>query len=100
MAAKRAEYRLTPEAERDLECIWLYSLDLWGLSQANRYIDDIADAFEQLCQQPELGPACDHIRSGYHRLRVGRHIIFFRIADRGITIVRVLHERMDAPRHF
>jgi len=27
-------------------------------------------------------------------------MIYFRIADYGIAIIRVLHERMDAPRHL
>jgi toxin ParE1/3/4 len=36
MRKKPAEYRLAPEAERDLEAIWLYTLKEWGLEQSNR----------------------------------------------------------------
>ena len=31
---------------------------------------------------------------------VEQHMIYFRITDYGIVIVRVLHERMDASRHL
>ncbi|MRV75366.1 hypothetical protein GJ700_26975 [Duganella sp. FT92W] len=44
--------------------------------------------------------ACDYIRSGYRRSRVERHMIYFRVTDYGIAVVRILHERMDASRHI
>lgn len=31
---------------------------------------------------------------------VERHMIYFRATDYGTAVVRVLHERMDAPRHL
>ena len=40
MPERVAEYRLAPEAKRDLEAIWLYTLEEWGLTQANRYTDE------------------------------------------------------------
>ncbi|HRB98138.1 MAG TPA: type II toxin-antitoxin system RelE/ParE family toxin [Nitrosomonas sp.] len=46
--SKSAEYRLTPEAARDMETIWLYTLKEWGLEQANRYTDELTEAFGQL----------------------------------------------------
>jgi len=95
-----AEYRLSPAAERDLESIWKYTRIEWGLEQAERYIDLLTAAFEVLAESPKLAPACDHIRHGYRRRNVERHMIYFRPTDYGIAIIRVLHERMDAPRHL
>ena len=63
MPKKSAEYRLAPEAERDLEAIWLYTLEEWGLEQANRYTDELTDVFAQLAVGPQLGTDCDHIRT-------------------------------------
>jgi plasmid stabilization system protein ParE len=34
-----AEYRLSPAAERDLESIWTYTREEWGVEQAERYTD-------------------------------------------------------------
>jgi toxin ParE1/3/4 len=48
----------------------------------------------------KLGTACDHIRKDYRRSSVGRHMIYFRASDYGVAVVRVLHDRMDAPRHL
>jgi len=47
-----------------------------------------------------MASACDHIRTGYRRRGVERHMIYLRITDFGIVIVRILHHRMDAPRHL
>jgi len=95
-----AEYRLTPAAERDLENIWLNTRRQWSTEQADRYIAILANAFDELAQAPKIAPSCDHIRSGYRRRSVDRHMIYFRVTDYGIAIVRVLHDRMDAPRHL
>lgn len=95
-----AEYRLTPAAEQDLEAIWTYSCQQWGAVQANQYIDLVTATFAGLAQSPAMSTACDHIRPGYRRRRVERHMIYFRITAYGIAVVRILHERMDAPRHL
>jgi toxin ParE1/3/4 len=45
-----------------------------------------------LAESPKSAPACDYIRQGYRRRSVVRHMIYFRITDYGIAIIRVLHE--------
>lgn len=100
MPIRPAEYRLTPEAHRDMEAIWLYTLAEWGLEQANRYTDDLIEAFGQLTASPKMATSCGHIRKGYRRSRVRRHSIYFRITNYGIEVIRVLHNRMDAPSHL
>jgi len=95
-----AEYRLTPAAERDLERIWTYTAQRWGVEQANRYIDILTAAFADLAESPMTAPACGQIRPGYRRRRVERHMIYFRITAYGIAIIRIPHDRMDAPRHL
>lgn len=87
-----AEYRLTPAAVRDLEAIWAYTFLRWGVVQANQYVDILTAAFEELAQSPKNAPACDQIRRGYRRRTVERHMIYFRITDYGIAIIRILHE--------
>ncbi|MFK3972742.1 type II toxin-antitoxin system RelE/ParE family toxin [Pseudomonas sp. NPDC087358] len=61
-------------------------------------MDRMTTAFAELAQSPRTAPACDHIRSGYRRRSVERHIVYFRITAYGIAIIRVLHDRMDVPR--
>jgi len=95
-----AEYRLTPAAEGDLESIWTYTVRQWGIEQADHYIDTLTTAFAELADAPKSAPTCDHIRPGYRRRSVEHHMVYFRMTDYGIAVIRVLHERMDAPRHL
>jgi toxin ParE1/3/4 len=94
------EYRLTPAAERDLEGISTYSRDQWGAEPASRYIDRMIAAFDELARAPNAAPACNHIRPGYRRRAVERHVIYFRITPNGIAVIRILHDRMDASRRL
>ena len=100
MRKRRAEYRLTQAATHDLESIWLYTFEQWGIDQAHQYTDDLTAAFNHLAQNPLLGTSCDDIRKGYRRRLVGRHFVYFRVTDNGIAVIRVLHDRVDAPRHL
>ena len=71
-----------------------------GGEQADRYIDFLTAAFTELAQSLKTAPSCEHIRPGYRRWGVERHMIYFRVTDYGIAVIRVLHDRMDAPRHL
>lgn len=95
-----AEYRLSPAAERDPEGIWKYTGREWGLEQAERYTNLLTAAFQVLAEGPKSAPSCDHIRRGYRRRNVERHMTYFRITDYGVAIIRILHERMDPPHHL
>ena len=95
-----AEYRLTPAAEQDLEAIWTYTARRWSVEQASHYTDIMTAAFAELARHPRTAPACDDIRPGYRRRSIERHMIYFRITHYGIAIVRILHQRMDAPRYL
>jgi toxin ParE1/3/4 len=97
MSGSARAYRLAPQAERDLEEIWLYTFENWSAEQADRYHNQIMAAVEGLAGGSKQGRAIDDIRPGYRKLAVASHFLFYRIADAGmIDIIRILHQRMDA----
>lgn len=87
-------------ASRDLHDILLYSARKWGIDQAERYVRDIHAVFERLLADPNLGSTISLPRGVYRRLNVGSHAVFFTTPDATVTIVRVLHQRRDIPRHL
>jgi len=95
-----AEYRLSPKARNDLDEVFDYTVAEWGLPQAIHYIDLIEAACAELAESPLRARACDHIRAGYRRRSVGRHVIYFRQTPYGIAVIRFLHQRMDVGRHL
>ena len=95
-----AEFRLSPKAQGDLDQIFDYTVARWGLAQALHYLDHLEDACAILAASPNQAQNCDDISAGYRRRGVERHVIYFREADYGIAVVRILHQRMNAIRHL
>lgn len=93
-----SSFVLSPLARADLEAIWNYSTDRWGVDQAERYLRIIEDACRQLATKP--GVVRDDIRPGYRRVRAGSHLIFYRDVDGIADIARILHGSMDVGRHL
>jgi toxin ParE1/3/4 len=94
------EILIRPRAHSDLKAIWRYSFQQWGERQADLYLKQLDDGIQSLREFPDLGEACDHIRTGYRKLQVNRHLVFYRRSDQRIEVVRVLHQAMDVGRHL
>lgn len=87
----------TPKAESDFIGIWVYTCDEWCVDQADNYLDQLDAAIKQLIDHPSLGANYDHVLSGYRRLQVEHHAVFYQLLESEVLVVRVLHEDMDAP---
>ncbi|WP_236555944.1 type II toxin-antitoxin system RelE/ParE family toxin [Alcanivorax sp. S71-1-4] len=86
-----------PKAESDLVEIWMYTCGEWGLDQADKYLDQLGEGMKQLINHPSLGADYAHVFSGYRRLQVEHHAVFYQVLELEVLVVRVLHEDMDAP---
>ncbi len=93
---KNVVYR--PEADEDLEEIWLYTLERWGLDQALTYDADLTGQIEGLAAGTTLSRKAEDIGPGLRRALAGQHVVFFREDAERVTVVRVLHQRMDVGR--
>ena len=90
----------TAEAESDLQSLLDYLLATWGERQQERCAVRIAEAIRDLPVYPELGPDRQEIAPGLRNRRVGQHIIYYRVVDESIRIVRILHARMSPEQHL
>ncbi|MEM9078891.1 MAG: type II toxin-antitoxin system RelE/ParE family toxin [Bacteroidota bacterium] len=90
-------FKISQEANRDIEKIWLYTYENWSFEQADRYFNLIMDEIEYLAENPESGKDYSLIRKGYFRSRIKSHFIFYKINRKKeeIEIIRILHQRMD-----
>jgi toxin ParE1/3/4 len=88
-------FRLTAKALADLKSIASYTEDTWGREQRNKYLAKLDECFHILAAKPHMGRSCDDISMGYRKYHVGRHLIFYRLSDKDIEIIRILHDRMD-----
>ena len=88
------------KAEEDLTDIWVYSLQEWGIEQADKYVDELNAGFARLETNPKLGKSRDDLRPGYFSLVLNEHIAYYIISQSVVRIVRVLHSQMDPDRHL
>ncbi len=61
-----ARYTLRQLAQNDLEEIWLYTMQEWGIAQADKYFSALISRFEWLSENPQIGKRRDDIKSGYY----------------------------------
>lgn len=94
------EVVIRPRAFNDLEGIWLYTYEQWGLDQAARYLGRLNERITELAETAEQSKARDTIRPGYFSIHVGRHLVFYTFTDEIVGIERVLHDQMEFERHL
>lgn len=95
MAAKHLAYELSLQADKDLEDIFDYTVDKFGITQAIAYVSGFEEVFMNLASNAELGRRREEIRPGLRSLVNERHVVFYRIMKSHIRIVRVLHASRD-----
>jgi len=93
-------YYLSLEAENDLEEIWIFGLDNWGLKQADDYHGQLISMCRYLSENPLLGKSQDYIAEGLRSYPCGSHRLFYMVSNDCITVVRILHQSMDTERHI
>lgn len=88
------------QAVIDLEEIWLYTVDKWSVEQADRYYLLIIEEVNYICKNIHSGKSFEEVRPGYRASKVKSHLIFYRIVNNTVEIIRILHERMDIKTHL
>jgi toxin ParE1/3/4 len=92
---KTPPFVISKKAVSDLEEIWLYPVEKWSIEQADRYYNLIFDEINYICKNSNAGKSMEHVRKGYRASKVKSHLIFYRILNDSIEVIRILHERMD-----
>lgn len=60
-----ANYKLTEEADGDLERLFDYGIDQFGLEQARSYFEEMKHQFFEIAENPHLWQAVDYIHSEF-----------------------------------
>jgi toxin ParE1/3/4 len=94
-------YHVRPSADLDLDGLAEYLARAASLEIALRFYDAAASTFANLARMPGVGERRESSNPRLAGLRVWRidgfpnHLIFYRLVDDGIEIVRVLHGARD-----
>lgn len=88
------------QAEQDLIDIWVYTAEEWSLAQADSYLEELVSGMDRLREHPMIGTSRDDLRKDYRALTVSQHLVFYKVSEDEVQIIRVLHKSVDSPRHL
>lgn len=92
-------YRLTEQAELDLEDLWVYVAQRDEIA-ADRQVAQLFDRFPMLAQFPNMGRQRDDLFPGLRSFPVKPYVVFYMVHPNYIEIVRVLHQSQDLEGRF
>jgi toxin ParE1/3/4 len=97
-----SEFRLSPEAEAELDSIWIHIARESGSTDvASRVVERITECFWLLARYPYAGRRRDDLRSGLRSFTAGDHIMIHRIVeDDVVLILHVVHGSRDVSALF
>lgn len=90
--------QLKREAVRDLDSILIYTEKRYGRTQRKKYSKQIESRLKDLAKNPSLGRSCEHVLPGYRYYLEGKHYLFYKQDKSTLTVIRILHSRMDYQR--
>ena len=92
-------YELSLDADKDLEDIYIYTIQTFGEQQAIIYLETIEAVLSEICTNPEIGRVRTEVRAELRSISCLSHIIFYRILTDRIRVLRVLHQSREMPRY-
>jgi toxin ParE1/3/4 len=91
---KKDQLIIADQAREDLMEIWLY-IASDSISSADKFIDFLYEKCANLCSSPEVGRKRDELFPSLRCLPVKRYLIFYRIKQNAIEIIRILSAYRD-----
>jgi toxin ParE1/3/4 len=91
-------YRVSKDAQRDLDEIFLYWAKRAGLRVADRLVDSITGRFWILGEHPSVGRPSEDIAGGVRCFPAGKYLIYYRKTRRGTDILHIFHGARDQKR--
>ena len=86
---------LSDEAYDDLVNIQSYTYRKYGENQWQEYGKDLDKGMTQLLEHPFSGHTRPDIPDGYQAFGVHEHVMIYRIENKTIYLVRILHGKMN-----
>jgi toxin ParE1/3/4 len=80
---------LSPKAKSDLSGIGDYTFVEWGVDQADKYVRELWAAIQEQASDHTTSTDISDVRPGYRKFGSGSHVIFFKLIDDGIDVIRI-----------
>lgn len=87
------------EAAEDLIEIWA-EIAVHNPLAADKYLGKLDGRIDSLYLMPERGVPRDNLLPGLRMLAEGNHMIYYRVSNKRVEIMRVIHGSQDTTRLF
>ena len=95
MLEKRRRIVWTLAARKDLRGIWQYYARVASPQIADQMLHEIGETGERLTDRALMGRARDDVALGLRSILRHPYVIFYRVSNGTVAIVRVLHGRRN-----
>lgn len=96
MTEEKFAINFAPNAERNLEDIEEYIRENGDPKAAEGVIDEILNVCSALQTMPRIGKTRDELAPGVRSITSGNYVIYYRVNEQRIDILRVWHGHRDA----
>jgi len=91
----------SPAALDDLDGIYDYTFETWGLDQAEYYVRELHETCHDLASGNIKGRNVDFIRRGYFKKPYESHFVFYKYPNpKTLEVIRILHQQMNIEAHL
>ena len=93
-------YKLSNLAAEDFGAVYEYTFRRFGPQQADSYTNQLDAILTILANNPLMGRDISEVLEGVRRHEHSHHAIFYQMADDGIYVIRILHQKMHPLLHL
>ena len=93
-------YKLSKKAADDFGDIYEYTFLNFGEDKADYYTEEMELCLTVLSEAPFIGRDCSELRSGVRRHDHQKHVIFYRVREFDVFVIRILHQQMNPMLHL
>jgi toxin ParE1/3/4 len=86
-----ANYKLSKEADQDLDDIYYYTFQNFGPGQADDYFDSLMTRLHNISNNPMMYPEAQDVQKGIRCSVHAAHTIYYRLIEKEVVIIRIPH---------
>lgn len=91
---------VSPRAAHDLDALFDYTEERWGLEQAIAYTHGIRRSLQEICEGQRSGRTISGLKKVYFSVAYQSHYLIYRETSHSIVLIRILHQRMNIRDHL
>lgn len=95
-----SKFKITEDAQEDLVGIRQYTLENWGSTQSQKYLEELKQKLLLIAENPLIGKTREDIGKKICSFSHGSHMLYYTLVRKQIVLFAVLHTSMIPENHL